>query len=630
MNSQPDQDEVKFAKALVNPEKSIRDKTLATFKKYVASVSSLEQMEMLKIWKALYYCMWLSDKQPIQAELAQSLCDLMDHFTTQQLSLLYLRMFFRIMMREWPYLDQYRVNKFYTLVRKMYNKALSVAHKAGWTSDVANAILNIIDEEALTKKPNGIRFHLADIFLPELHNVTGGDISSSDFLAALRPMHASLLRLDDNAAFLERLGKEVFGKFASKYAAENATRDNKEGSNNDGEGEEEQDAVTVFPRVNTQVVQKLLFDTAAAEDTPNPSRKRLYDLHKLLAARTGVAFVSQSVEELLAAEQGGKKTSATPGKKSKTNGKEAATPAAAAAKTAVPAEAKTATPAAGRDTDKKKKEKRSRSEMEDTTEETIPAAAVPAIPTSSKKAAPAAPAAAEADAEEAVDAEAQRRKEMRDKKDRKKAEMQEKAQAKQQAKQTESGSTAKEGKEGTKEGKQDKEGAASSSNKAAKLAPGSTPSSSTPSTKEQPKQEQPKQEQQAPPPTFIASSKFAGRKPGYFFQKVRTLCDVSCAMYMRISMIHSNACVAHICCTAPYSRLFVCYYLMYSYRRASRGWATTGMPCRPAPQPGRRWVPLQLAATAAPTIRSSSSHNWERKRRPLSFSECIFACNVLV
>jgi ribosomal RNA-processing protein 1 len=534
MNSQPDQDEVKFAKSLVSPEKSIRDKTLATFRKYLSSQSSFDHMEMLKVWKALYYCMWLSDKQPVQAELAQNLCDLVGAFSTEQLSLLYIRMFFRIMMREWPYLDQYRVNKFYTLVRLMFRKALSLAHQAGWSSDLASAVLNIIDEEALTKKPNGIRFHLADILLPELHTVTKGDISTKDFLAALAPFHASLLRLEDNAVFIERLAKEVYAKFATQYAAENATT---------AAGEDAAESKTVFAEVNTKALQKLLFDTAAAEETPNPCRKRIYDLHKQIAARTGVSFVDQTLEQLLAQESSGKKAG---------NGKAAAT---ASAKDKVIGEAAAETkskkekskkekssavesakdkPAKGQDsaverasgkavkqngakekgtrekaetgvTDKKTSAKRPHSEVDEPAE--APAAAAPASTKKDKKQAP--------------------------------------------SEKTATASSATPGKATSSDSTTP--AAKGTASKAAKHAEGSSPASASAHTSTS----TPAASADTPPPQFIASAKFAGRKPGYMFQKVN---------YRDRAVVLGDADLFGAAC---------------SRRRERTAWGTTGTKCRP-------------------------------------------------
>ena len=288
MQSPPDhEDEVKFAKALVNPEKESRDKTLANLHKYVASIKSFDDMEMLKLWKALYYTMWLSDKAPIQLELAQNLTNLTQVFSTVELQLLYVRMFFRILMREWFHLDQYRVNKFYSLIRLMFRNVLATAAKAGWASEITAKLIEIVDVEVLMKKPNGVRFHIADIFLSELHTVTSGKIATKDFLVVFRPFLDSVLRLDDNNVYIERVYKEVLHKYASTYAAENA---------------DSEETTTVFAGVNTKVLQKVVFDLASEEETPNVCRKKLYDLHKAYAAATKQQFVGESVEALLAAD----------------------------------------------------------------------------------------------------------------------------------------------------------------------------------------------------------------------------------------------------------------------------------------------------------------------------------------
>lgn len=468
MNTQPDQEDVKFAKSLVNPEKSIRDKTLFTFKKHISSLTSVEHLEMLKIWKALYYCMWLSDKQPIQAELAERLCEIMDDFSSQQLSLLYLRMFFRIMMREWAHLDQYRVNKFYSLIRLMFRKALKLANEASWSSDLAGAVLSIIDEEALTKKPNGIRFHLADIYLSELHLVTNGEISSKDILIVLQPLHASLLRLGDHAAFIDRVGKEVFTKYATHFAAENASSS----ENEDEEGEPT--TQTVFKNVNTKVLQKWLFDTASEENTPDHCRKKLYDLHKAFAARTGLSFVSETIDDMLAGEGGKGKAKATPAKKAKKV--ESVVPASN-----VPSMSTVvATPA----TDKKdKKTKRTISEMEEdikpvdsavekSAKKKVMVAEVDVAPSSTKKI-------------------KKTKEESRD----------------QEVVPTPTPKSANKSKAVSAEGKTP----LVSENKVVKKTEESI--SSTGSGEATPAKA-------TPPPVFIASAKFAGRKEGYMFQKV--------------------------------------------------------------------------------------------------------------
>mmetsp|Transcript_1180 Transcript_1180/g.2597 ORF Transcript_1180/g.2597 Transcript_1180/m.2597 type:complete len:511 (+) Transcript_1180:55-1587(+) len=307
LSSQPDQDEVKFARSLVNPEKAVRDKTLATLKKYVSSNESFDDMEMLKLWKALYYCMWLSDKQPVQMELAQRLADLGKSFANQDMTLLYMRMFFRIMLREWFYLDAHRVNKFYSLLRMMIRRALAIAAEAQWEEGVTTAILDIFSQEVLTKTPNGVRYQMSDVFLTELMNVTEGKVGTELFLTLLNPFLDCLTRRVEDKVFVQRVHDAVFVNFVTEFARETKTPEAEE----EEEKEEEKEASVkkVFSDVNTKALQKKIFDTAADETTPDGRRKKLYDLHKIFAATTGAQFVSESVEELLG-KKGKKKAKA--------------------------------------------------------------------------------------------------------------------------------------------------------------------------------------------------------------------------------------------------------------------------------------------------------------------------------
>jgi ribosomal RNA-processing protein 1 len=283
LSSNPTKREVKLAKALVHPDKAVRDETFATVKAFVSSMSSVDDMEMLKLWKALYYCMWLSDKQPIQYELAASLGDLVFLFKKTKLSLIYIQMFYRILFREWTLLDQYRVNKFYYLMRVILNRSLTLAFQSNWSNEIMTQLTTILDIEVLTKRPNGIRYHVADIYLQEILTVTKGAIKTEQLILLLQPFFQSLIRADDQA-YIDRVHKAVFTKFATDYAKENKL--------NASEGDAPH---AYFEQVNTLAVQKAIFDMASSEETPERFRRRLYDLHVVFANTTKVPFVDEEL-----------------------------------------------------------------------------------------------------------------------------------------------------------------------------------------------------------------------------------------------------------------------------------------------------------------------------------------------
>ena len=276
-----DESHVTFARALASPDKEIRDKTVASLINYVATLQSITEMEMLKLWKALYYCMWLSDKAPIQMELAHALSGLFKSFKEKHYAVLYFSIFFRTMVREWTLLDQHRINKFYTLIRLMLREGLSSMYKKGWTADSMDGLLDILEEEVLLKTPNGLRLHIADIFLQELLLVSKGAINTDAFVRVLRPFFGAVQGCLDTS-FQDRVSKKVFSAFVKIFAREHQ----------ESTGEEQ-----LFLNVKTSVIQGMIFSIASDSDTVEKNRRKLYMLHQEFPEVTGQPFVSLEEEE---------------------------------------------------------------------------------------------------------------------------------------------------------------------------------------------------------------------------------------------------------------------------------------------------------------------------------------------
>lgn len=284
-------DMTKLARALVNPDKSVRDKTCFNLTAFFSVTSSFTDMEMLKLWKALYYCMWLSDKNEIQTELAAFLCSVVDDFPNVEISTLYIRMFFRTMLREWPLLDQHRLNKFYRLLRFMMRKIFMLLSNHKFDLKLTKSILEVLHDEVLNKVPNGVRFHLFDVFLEELYLATDGDISTSILIVLVTPL-LNLLAVSRDASCQDRISK-VFTSYLSTFAVENkvSLKINSSSENGTSTGM----APSLFSKVDTKALQALVFSMASDTTTLDTNRSKLYGLHKQFAAKTGMAFVEESV-----------------------------------------------------------------------------------------------------------------------------------------------------------------------------------------------------------------------------------------------------------------------------------------------------------------------------------------------
>lgn len=56
----------KFAKALGSTDYMTREKGLQALQRWLCLKGDLTEMDMLKIWKGLFFCFWHSDKAPMQ------------------------------------------------------------------------------------------------------------------------------------------------------------------------------------------------------------------------------------------------------------------------------------------------------------------------------------------------------------------------------------------------------------------------------------------------------------------------------------------------------------------------------------------------------------------------------------
>ena len=60
----------KFGQALASNNKETRDKAVRALERYLQTARDIEELDLRKIWKALFYCFWQSDKPKIQRDLS--------------------------------------------------------------------------------------------------------------------------------------------------------------------------------------------------------------------------------------------------------------------------------------------------------------------------------------------------------------------------------------------------------------------------------------------------------------------------------------------------------------------------------------------------------------------------------
>ncbi|XP_055389795.1 ribosomal RNA processing protein 1 homolog [Condylostylus longicornis] len=175
--------EIKIAKNLSSCDLKLREKQLKRLRKWlqIRSESSFEYTEndFLRIWKGLFYCFWMSDKPLVQEDLADQFGTLIGCFKDLKTSLKFFNAFMKTMCTHWFGLDQWRLDKFMMLTRRMLRHTLMAIKKHNWPEEHIQDFNFYLAESVLDNDVTGMIMHLVEIFMDELAKVSNGKISAT-------------------------------------------------------------------------------------------------------------------------------------------------------------------------------------------------------------------------------------------------------------------------------------------------------------------------------------------------------------------------------------------------------------------------------------------------------------------
>lgn len=165
-----------FIKQLAANDRKTRDRAITSLRTYLSRNTPFTPLDLLKLHKGLFYSMWSADKPKYQQALARDLASLTTVFSTDANTLLYIRTFWETIAREWTGIEALRMDKFLYLVRQMLHAGFALLQKNQWAdASVREQFLDIVAEIPLAprepKVPNGLRYHVIDIYVDELQKV---------------------------------------------------------------------------------------------------------------------------------------------------------------------------------------------------------------------------------------------------------------------------------------------------------------------------------------------------------------------------------------------------------------------------------------------------------------------------
>ena len=153
----------KFARALGSTDHRTRERGLQALTLWLAGHKNITEKDLMRLWKALFFCFWHSDKAPVQAcalhsfstvsfftlfllhtcmltcvnylDMQAALADRLGEIMTQvpaAVGRLYFKVFVHTIRREWFGIDRHRMDKFMMLIRKVFAQHLRYLQSTGW------------------------------------------------------------------------------------------------------------------------------------------------------------------------------------------------------------------------------------------------------------------------------------------------------------------------------------------------------------------------------------------------------------------------------------------------------------------------------------------------------------------
>ena len=200
------------------------------------------------------------------------------HCRGAHLASCFFRNFLSTVVQKWPDMDKYRLDKFYTCLRFLLAELFGYLSDRGWNPGLIRMFNDDLWNVVYSTVPNGVRYHIMDIFLEELVQVGADSVTEAIFLELLQPLlflaQTGAPERDDTVH--TRVVERVMERFLDQYSVYRQ------------EGDDNDDAASslVFRQVHVGTVAAVIFDIASDENTTHPMyRKNLYDVYKKYTKR---------------------------------------------------------------------------------------------------------------------------------------------------------------------------------------------------------------------------------------------------------------------------------------------------------------------------------------------------------
>ncbi|KAF9978991.1 hypothetical protein BGZ73_007878 [Actinomortierella ambigua] len=248
-----------FGKRLASSDKKTRDKAVKALKTWISHKKSFTDLEVMKLWKGLFFCVWMSDKPVIQQQLSDTLSSLIMRVPREAV-MHFISAFWETISAEWNNIDRLRLDKYYFLLRRFIYYSFKMLKENNWDLETIEEYTTLMINGPLNatskKVPDSIRYHIIEIYLEELErNVKPEESGEVPSAHLLEPMF-HLLGHTINSMVFKKVAEEIFEAILRKTAEANGDED-----------EDEDEDLTVFDKDDDDEEEEETKDVEMAEDS---------------------------------------------------------------------------------------------------------------------------------------------------------------------------------------------------------------------------------------------------------------------------------------------------------------------------------------------------------------------------
>jgi ribosomal RNA-processing protein 1 len=187
-------------------DRKIRTSALASLQSFLRTrkppSAQLTDLDARKLWKGLYYALWMCDRPIPQQNLCAELAELLFALHTSA-AIPWLRGFWATMAAQWTDIDVLRMEKFLLLVRRVFAASLRWAKDMRWEDQAVAEMVSLFGEwpfdlEDVRRVPVGLRLHALDIWVDELEKAgylaEDAEEQAKNFVQKIRELVEPLIR----------------------------------------------------------------------------------------------------------------------------------------------------------------------------------------------------------------------------------------------------------------------------------------------------------------------------------------------------------------------------------------------------------------------------------------------------